>query len=393
MRIALCLSGQPRTWRSTRKSLLAFFVDHEVDVFFHTWREGDPAELDALVEAYAPRAWRVEARPLFVAEKRLLAERFPKCPPLTIFDMFHSVGESLALAEAAGQPYDLVARARFDTLFDGVWSGEVPGVGELVVSDRDPDTASCNDQFAIGRPAEMRAYGEIRRWLPAVLPELRGEWLRPERMLRIYLETVCKLTLQLEPIAMRLQREGQQDLPFTALVDDPLFHAAKHEDWEAFTLAHFPDLAGQVDFKHPSRAPLALDRALDAWASTREAGERDRLFAAPWPQRIEAIDAFLAEQAGEDVDLDDDNYHVVRLICAALLRRMDRREPLNLPSAVVHLLSDNIRDMRRVDAWLGAAPRTLEQALRAAPPGGLLARALAFTPPLDAFGHDIWQAG
>jgi hypothetical protein len=393
MRIALCLSGQPRTWRWTRESLAAYFAGHAVDVFLHTWREGDPAELEALIAAYAPRAWRFEERPLFVEEKRLLAERFPKRPPLTIFDMFHSVAQSLDLAAESGAAYDLVVRARFDALFDGTWSGDVPQAGELIVPDREPDAASCNDQFAIGRPAEIRAYGDIRHWLPAILPELSGGWLRPERMLRIYLETVCRLTLRPQPIAMRLRRDGQQHLPFAALVDDPLFHAAKHEGWEAFTLAHFPDLAGHADFTHPARTPLALDRALDAWASTRERCERDRLFAAPWPERVVAIDAFLAEQAGEGVDLDDDAYAAVRLICAALLRRMDRRESLNLQSAVVHLLSDNIRDMRRVDAWLRAAQGTLELALQAAPPGGLLARALAFTPPLDAFGHDIWEAG
>jgi len=87
MRIALCLSGQPRTWRWTRESLMAFFAGHELEVFFHTWREGDPAELDALTEAYRPRAHRIADRPLFLAEKRLLAERFPTRPPLTIFDI------------------------------------------------------------------------------------------------------------------------------------------------------------------------------------------------------------------------------------------------------------------------------------------------------------------
>src|SRR4051794_7421355 len=100
MRIALCLSGQPRTWRATCESLFAFFAGHELDVFLHTWREGEPSELEALLTAYAPRGHAIGARPLFAEEKRLLADRFPTRPPLTIFDMFHSVAESLALAAA-----------------------------------------------------------------------------------------------------------------------------------------------------------------------------------------------------------------------------------------------------------------------------------------------------
>jgi hypothetical protein len=386
MRIALCLSGQPRTWRLTRESLAAFFAGHALDVFVHTWREGDPAEIEAVLAAYAPRASRIEPRPLFVAEKRLMAANFPHRPPLTIIDMFHSAAASLALAAAAGEAYDVVVRARFDALFAGTWSGEVPAADQVVVPDSYPDPGCCNDQFALGRPAAMAAYGGMGAWLASALPQLRGEWLRPEAALRSYLEQVCGLRLALAPIAMRLLREGQ-----ASLEEDPLFHAAKHVEWEAFALEHFPDVAGQADFEHPARKPLALDRALDAWAEARGPEAAHALFAAPWPQRLEAIDAFLAEQSGGVAALDEESFDSLRLICAALLQRMDRSEPLCPRSAVAHMLSDNIRDMRRVDDWLRANRDQIPAALSAAPSGGLLARALAYKPPLTAFGHDVWR--
>lgn len=50
--------------------------------------------------------------------------------------------------------------------------------------------------------------------------------------------------------------------------EDPLFHAARHEAWEAFALAHFPDVAPAVDFARslgagaPPRRRRLLDRAL-----------------------------------------------------------------------------------------------------------------------------------
>jgi hypothetical protein len=47
--------------------------------------------------------------------------------------------------------------------------------------------------------------------------------------------------------------------------------------------------------------------------------------------------------------------------------------------------------MRRVDDWLRANREQIPAALSAAPPGGLLARALAYKPPLTAFGHDVWR--
>lgn len=391
MRIALCLSGQPRTWRATRESLTAFFAGHEVEIFLHTWREGDPAELEALLAAYAPRAWRIEERPLFLTQKRLLAERYPTRPPLTLFDMLHSIEASLALAAAHEPAFDLVVRARFDALFDGAWSGEVPGPGEVVTPDDFPSPAGCNDQFAIGRPAAMQAYGALGGWFAGVLPEVRGEALQPEVLLRGYLEEVCGLRVTRQPIAMRLLRHADGEKAFAEVVDDPLFHAAKHEAWEAFAQAHLADLAPVLDFAHPARTPLALDRALDAWAQARGPAAAHALFAAPWPQRLAAIDGFLAEQAGETAALDEAAYEAVRLVCAALLQRMDRREPLGLESALVHMLSDNIRDMRRAYAWLEATPGAAGQVLLAAPPGGLLARTVAFRPPWSAQGRDIWR--
>jgi hypothetical protein len=392
MRIALCLSGQPRTWRATRASLETYLSGHDVDTFLHTWREGDPAELAAVVDAYRPVAHRIEDRPLFVTEKRLLAERFPTRPPLTIFDMFHSLAESLALAaDPAHGGYDLVIRARFDAIFDGVWSGEAPGEGELVLPDLYPDPSGVNDQFAIGRLAEMQAYGAIGAWLPTVLPQLRGGWFRPEAALKVYLEDVCGLSLKLQPIAMRLLREGQVGLPFAALADDPLFHAEKHEAWEAFAALRFPEVAADADFDHAARTPLALDRALSAWLADRSEADAVRLLQAPWPTRIQAVDAFIVDQAGELPALDEDSYRAVRLICAMLLQRMDRREPMTLESFLVHVLSANISDMRRAADWGDKNPKALAQMAEARIGLGPLGRALAYAPPLAQTGIGAWR--
>jgi hypothetical protein len=393
MRIALCLSGQPRTWRRTRESLLAFFAGHELDVFFHTWAEGDPAEHEALVEAYRPRTWRIGDRPLFVAEKRLLAERFPVRPPLSVLDMFHSMAESLALADEGGGAYDLVVRARFDSLFDGRWSGESPSAGEVVVPAGYPDPSGCNDQLAIGRPEAMRSYARVGAWLRASLHQLASAdgWLRPEAVLLHFLSRVCELTVSQQPLAMRLCRENQAHLPFARLADDPLFQAAKHEEWEGFALTHFPDLARRVDFDHPSRQPLALDRALAAWAEAHGERAAHDLFKAPWPQRIQAIEAMLDEQTGGLRAFDEGSYQGIRMICAALLQRMDPGEALTLQSAAMHMLSDNFRDMQRAYDWSQARPDAVERAMAAAPEGGLLARALAYKPPFAASGHDTWR--
>jgi hypothetical protein len=395
MRIALCLSGQPRTWRSTQASLTAFFAGHELDVFLHTWREGDPAELEALAAAYAPRASRIEARPPFLEAKRRLAELFPVRPVFTMFDMFHSIGASLTLV-APSDAYDLVVRARFDAMFDGTWSGEVPGEGEVIVPDVYPDPTGCTDQLAIGRPAEMMAYGGLGAWLPGALDSLAqgqvaaGRWLRPEPATRHYLETVCGLRILGRPIAMKLCRETQAGLPFAALAEDPLFHAAKHEEWESFAHAEFPELAAQADFDHAGRTPLQLERALTAWLEGRPPKDGFQLLKAPWKTRIKAIDAFIAEQAGTLESLDETSYRGVRMMCAMLLQRMDAREPMTLESFTVHALSANVADMQRAANWAAGSDR-LDDLPRLARALGPLTRALSYANPLEQPGAGVWR--
>jgi hypothetical protein len=391
MRIALCLSGQPRTWRATRASLAAFFARHDVEMFLHTWREGDPSELDALLDAYQPRAHKIEPRPLFLQEKRLLAERFPHRPPLTLFDMFHSMGESLALAADFG-PYDLVVRARFDALFDGVWAGEPPTEGEVILPDAYPEAFGVNDQFAIGRPAEMQTCSRIVGWLQDLLPDVRGRWFRPEAALKVFLEDVSGLRVRREPIAMRLLREGQVGLAFGEAADDVLFHAAKHEAWEAFAAERFPDVAANADFDHPSRTPLALDRAFTAWLAGREAEDGVRLLAAPWPERIRAVDAFITGQAGALTALDEDSYQNVRLVCAMLLQRMDGREAMTPESYLVHALSANSSDMRRAADWSDRNPAALSSLAATRRGLGPLALAFDYAPALTQQGVGAWPA-
>lgn len=392
MRIAICLSGQPRTWRNTRDSLTRFFADHDVDVFLHSWREGDPAELEALLAAYAPRAARIEDRPLFVDEKRQLVERFPAGAPLPIFDMFHSIAESLRLAAEADQAYDLVVRARFDSLFDGVWSGEAPRAGALIIPDLYPHPWGCTDQFALGSPSDMTLYGGVSSWLGrGAYPAYPEPCLRPERVLRDYLQDVCGLQVDLRPIAMKLLRPGQVGRSFGDLVDDPVFHAAKHEEWEAFAYAQFPEVAARADFDHFGRTALQLERALTAWLDGRPAKDGFQLLRAPWAKRIRTVDAFLNEQSGGIQSIDAAGYAGLRLVCAMLLQRMDPDEPMRLESWVVHALSANADDMRRAHDWVLANPKQLDRLPALVSKLDCIALALAYANPLEQAGIGAWR--
>jgi len=347
MRLAICLSGQPRSWRHTHESLFGFFHGHAVDVFIHTWDEVDVAELEAMTAAYAPRGVAVGVRPLFLKEKRAMAARFPVSPPLTIFDMFHSMAASVTLALDAAPAYDLSCRTRFDTIYDGQWIGQAPPQGAIAVQtgDYEPE-GGCNDQFALGAPDVMRLYAGITAWLPDGMADLPPPNFRPELALQTYLVAVCGLSLHRERFALTLLRDDKIGLPFSALKDDVFHHVRKREDWEAFAKAHMaPEITDRLDFSHHGRLPLMLDR----WLHAKPPEVRGALLTGDWAERIVAIDALLQGETGGA--LDPDRYRMIRLIDAALINRMARDEPMGLESFVVHAVSANLQDMKRALAW------------------------------------------
>ncbi len=392
MRIALCLSGQPRTWRHTWRTAFAYFAAHEVDVFFHTWDETDPGEMQDLLATYAPRAFRLEARPPFMAEKRRLAERFPVSPPLFTFDMFHSMSASLLLALDAGgeaRPYDLICRSRFDLIHDGQWNGAAPPDRAVVVpSHGNAAGLGCNDQFAIGSPATMRRYAGVAAWLMDGMLELRAATFMPEVVFQHYLKTIAGLRIVEEPLAQRLLRDDQVGLAFAEVIHDPMFNARKNEEWEAFAKAH--GLRGgdrALDFHHHGRMPLAYDR----WLKDLPNAQRQAALTLAWPDRLAAIDHLLGETLGLAA-MDAERYGVVRRICAALAHRMSRDEPMSPASFIVHALSANVLDMRRAQRWVQEDAGRVAQVAAALSGLPMLAGALKFAPPFDQPGAMGWRA-
>ena len=392
MRIALCLSGQPRTWRHTWETAFAYFEAHDLDVFIHTWDETDPAELQDLLATYAPKAFTIEPHPPFMAEKRRMAERFPFSPPFTIFDMFHSIAASLILALDSGDaatPYDLICRSRFDLILDDQWNGQPPPEGAVIVpAHGGVGEIGCNDQFAIGSPDTMRRYAGISAWLMDGMLDFQGRQFMPEVVLQNYLTVINGLTVVREPLALRLLREDQAGLPYAEVRHDPMFNAVKREQWEAFAKAH--DLRGanqELDFDHHSRTPLEFDR----WLKGLPNEQRQAVLTLPWPDRLVAIDHLLGEALGL-APMEAERYGVVRQICAALVHRMARNEPMSPQSFIVQALSANILDMRRAQDWVREDGTRVEQVAKALTGLPMLGAALKFAPPFDQKASMGWRA-
>ena len=137
-RVAICLSGQARTWKSTHESFRRFFNAHtavigedtyqvQVDYFCHTWKtntwyrnydtvpDGElisevicQTELDELIKAYSPISYIIE-------------DQIPRSSYRYFNSLFCSFSKSIFLKReyelANGFEYDLVIKGRYDAIF------------------------------------------------------------------------------------------------------------------------------------------------------------------------------------------------------------------------------------------------------------------------------------
>jgi hypothetical protein len=134
-RIAVCLSGQPRHWRTAVSNIKKFFdftdtghpetgIEVQTDYFIHTWdintwrqpktnwevaNDVAHGEIDAIVSAFEPRAWHMDT---------FERTEFPRA-----WDpMYYSNARCLMLKRdyeiSNDFQYDLVVKARMDTIYD-----------------------------------------------------------------------------------------------------------------------------------------------------------------------------------------------------------------------------------------------------------------------------------
>ncbi len=87
-----------------------------------------------------------------------------------------------------------------------------------------------------------------------------------------------------------------------------------------------------------------------------------------------------------------ERYGAIHLICAALVHRMARDEPMSPLSFVVQALSANILDMRRAQDWVREDETRVEQVASALAGLPMLGAALKFAPPFDQKASMGWRA-
>lgn len=174
LKLALCLSGQPRSYRKAHSFLKNNLLDrYDVDVFAHAWRP-DGASLGIYADIqnlYRPVS--------FVTDEKLPSETNNDLvvtnashPANFCTSMFYSIyraNEFKIRRETLNNiKYDFVIRSRYDFALNKKIVFEELEKGKIYVSkDTDGPNPLLNDQFAIGDSESMNIYSStflFLRW-------------------------------------------------------------------------------------------------------------------------------------------------------------------------------------------------------------------------------------
>jgi hypothetical protein len=174
MKIAICISGQPRNFRQSYLSLKEHFLDkYNCDIYVHSWKTlsfestdfgggncqyslGEQDYKD-LVQLYQPKRYILEQPVVFDASEY-------RCPiwrqPLNnTLSMFYSIYKSFQLIQ---DQYRYVVRTRFDVDYSK-FSLEFPQKGIILPkwnTDARVEYRGYYDVFAIGEQQSMKIYSE-----------------------------------------------------------------------------------------------------------------------------------------------------------------------------------------------------------------------------------------
>lgn len=167
MKIALCLSGRPRSYKQGYDYHKKNLLDHyDVDVFVQTWEDIDDDAFQFIDYNYDPVS--ITTCPLFSDESfTKYRVDHPDWPPKNAIHMMYGVFKANELKKehelVNGFRYDVVIRSRFDFALNKRLDFDIEPDKIYVPNDYikgriKPNGIICNDQFALGDSPSMDLY-------------------------------------------------------------------------------------------------------------------------------------------------------------------------------------------------------------------------------------------
>lgn len=165
MKIAVCISGQPRAYKEGYEYLKRNLLDHyDCDIFIHTWKN-KVYQTEDVIDLYQPTRHKIDI-PLTSSNLNVKYTHTPdkeNWPPSATISSFYSTFQTLLLKieeEIAYRPYNWVVKTRFDYALNVRISFEALDSQKLYIPNcrMVPTRDFGNDQFAFGRTNVMNDY-------------------------------------------------------------------------------------------------------------------------------------------------------------------------------------------------------------------------------------------
>ena len=231
MKIAVCISGQPRNYEKGYQELKKWFLDkYDCDVYIHTWKDTSPMEAghkfaqkreyeftnedyDRILELYKPKTWNFQ-HPIPFDTTGIKGDHL-NYKLNSLLSASYSIHECYNLVKDWGVKYDLVIRTRFDLEFTDYISPECEFLKDLTLLDPNklnifeyPLTdeghttrhSEVDDLFAVSSPEIAGIYADYftyaisyiymsdayKAWLDTVISE-NPDPIHPESVLKYHL--------------------------------------------------------------------------------------------------------------------------------------------------------------------------------------------------------------
>lgn len=201
LKLALCLSGQPRSYNKSYHYIKQNLLDHyNVDTFVHSWKPGDLNKLfkirEDLQTYYNPRYMHFDC-PLESSINSDMMVPNASHPANFCTSMLYSIyrADSYRVWEEcqSNSKYDFVIRCRFDLALNKLIDFGSLQKGVLYVSKDVEGPSLLNDQFAIADPDTMNIYSStflyLRRLYDSGVP-LCGHEMLHEQLTRFNVPVV-----------------------------------------------------------------------------------------------------------------------------------------------------------------------------------------------------------
>jgi len=258
MKVALCFAGHMRDLSETKSFWKDLIRKYDIDVYASFWDIENPELGDTIKEfekVYSPKRMEVESYDIFKQTTQDFASMHIQSPTniASLFQetskafgqlsMYYKVWRCNMLSKQLGVEYDLVIRARIDTLLDENFELQLNDMLNVPMGSNNcpsfPNSDGINDCFAYGKPKVMDYYSFIFLQMMEYLKS--GHYLfPPEHFLAVHFSKI-KIEIRYFPTYMMITRKskGTPHEIYNNFVNPPLESIRASDSVEFIPDGHF----------------------------------------------------------------------------------------------------------------------------------------------------------